>query len=193
MTSRLVVLALGGALALAYAASLSLPSSPPAPAAPPVAPAGDPHVRAELSDLSAEVEALWEAQAEVAAAPPAPVIEAVAADPSERAAAHHERLQATFAAEPVDRAWAAEAEDAVRGRLAEVGDEGVLVDRVECRRSLCSVALHYDPAVTEPAAVADALDAAVPWPSTVRWFVASGGDHSGWLYAAREGSALPEG
>lgn len=69
-------------------------------------------------------------------ADPAPP-DASETNPEVTTAARRARMQAHFADQPVDRSWASAAQYALQDDLGKVADDGIRLDRVECRSSLC--------------------------------------------------------
>jgi hypothetical protein len=62
-------------------------------------------------------------------------------NPEAVAAARRARMQAYFADQPVDRSWASTAQYALQDDLRKVVGDGVRLQRVECRSSLCRAEL----------------------------------------------------
>jgi hypothetical protein len=201
---------LTGAALLLAAAALSWRSGAEPPPTPAVRGVGAGHtetaqngegthrLRAEIGELSEEIDALWkaqEAQADLVEEAVAGAVEQEAdpeLSPDEQAEVLRQTLSATLKEEPVDSAWAPEAQASLQGALQKLGGALTSVDNVECRATLCLVEFEYDAGAIDPAALSESLGQLAPWPNNAVSSIQTTGDHRGWIYLSREGHSLPE-
>jgi len=131
-------------------------------------------LRAEVEDLRRRVAGLTHrVTATAPAAAPAPAPAAVRTDelaPEELAAASDvaarsliARFDGAFARDAVDPDWSADAEQRIRGRLADATLQ-LQVDEVACRATLCRVSVRYASAEAREQGQ-DLLPSLVPWTS----------------------------